>query len=227
MRSTFIASIVLSVTVLFSATKTHAQPQFNCSNGHYYELVVSTTPIDWTSAKDSASNRFFVDSCGRNMRGYLATITSRNEQQFLNSVFGHQRYVWVGGREDISNNEWRWVTGPEGLCNGGLGMLIWRGGPASAGGVACSFENWIPPSESFSGEPNNFGGNEDFLNWNHDANAPGVDGRIGLWNDLPHGDQRVFAYLVEYSATTSCCVCCSCCCHHPTKYCRRIFRRAR
>jgi len=58
------------------------------------------------------------------LRGYLATITSQVENDFIK---GKTKGVgWIGASDAAVEGDWRWVTGPEGLEDGGKGLLFWR-----------------------------------------------------------------------------------------------------
>jgi len=106
-------------------------------NGHRYEVI--NKPMTWTKARDECKER----------GGYLATITSKEEQKFIVDLLskqGKRRNYWLGGYREGKN--WKWVTGED-----------------------FTYTNWIP------GEPS--GGNEDKLllsqshrnQWNDSANT--------------------------------------------------------
>jgi hypothetical protein len=99
-------------------------------NGHYYEAVLDT--IDWVDARTEAERS----------GGYLATITSAAENQFVYSLVTHPAF-WIddgyhgpllGGFQSPGSpepgGEWAWVTGePWGYAN------WWPGQPDNAGGA--------------------------------------------------------------------------------------------
>ena len=130
------------------------------ANGHWYELVVST--ITWEEAKIAA------ESAG----GYLATVTSADEQLFVaglisSNVTGGDHGFMIGGFQPVGSTEavggWKWVT-----------LEAW------------AFTSWA------SGEPNNTGNGEGFLY---------MDGRFSWsWNDYTN-DNNFYVppsgYIVE------------------------------
>lgn len=134
-------------------------------NGHWYEIRAAATWADALAAAD-ASTHLGLD-------GYLVTLTSLAEEQFIYSNVSTATY-WFAGSDTETEGVWKWMAGPE------LGQVFWTGGP---GGAAPSgaYANW------FAGEPNQFGGNEDFAL----ANWSGLS-----WND---GQGEPWAYVVEYS----------------------------
>lgn len=155
--------IKLLTALLFASASvsSFASPVFNASNGHYYELHTFTDNwrLNWSEAEAFAENLTYQGG-----RGYLATITSQEEDNFLWNVLGAQgSYL---GAFDVSSFDsnlgqwqhqaWQWVTGE-----------------------TFSYTNWLP------GEPNNWhdsspltADNEDYLMywWQADANG-------GTWND--------------------------------------------
>ncbi len=216
-KSHFDDDIVIAVWMPDGAQATIARVTYFPENGHYYEFVPASR-IDWKSARDLAEKKVLLDAQGGDRHGYLATITSSQEQTFLEQKFGLLRMVWIGGTDSEEDGQWRWVTGPEGLEENGKGRLIWTGLSAANGGFAPTVEvgqqsdsaqenddkspaipytapielfysNWIPPDGDFLGEPNNLF-DEDFLIWNHDGSAEGVRGRFGLWNDQMNSSPR-------------------------------------
>jgi len=73
---------------------------FRSATGHYYEVVGST--LDWDQAKAAAESREHMG-----MRGYLVTITSQEEQDFINANLDYLA-VWIGGMKTL---DWGWVSG--------------------------------------------------------------------------------------------------------------------
>lgn len=80
-------------------------------NGHWYSLVVSSSPLSWGTAQSACEAR----------GGHLATIRSEAEDIFVFSLAntpsawnGHLG-PWLGGRQILGTGEpvgvWEWVTG--------------------------------------------------------------------------------------------------------------------
>jgi hypothetical protein len=177
-----IAARVMSAALLAAslAGQVSAAPVLNAANGHYYEAIVFGDERDylvWDAARVAAEARVFN---GR--AGYLATVTSQAENDFLVASFASARpargELWVGGSDEPVDGDWRWVVGPE------AGTLFWTGGPA---GAATLFADWA------AGEPNN-------------AFGPAGESRLGWselgWNDLPASGAGSVkpGYIVEFSA---------------------------
>jgi VCBS repeat-containing protein len=115
--------------------------------------------------------------------GYLATVTSADEQQYLYNLMtnsGQNTGGWLGGSDAASEGTWVWGGGAE------AGTVFWNGladGSAPAG----QYVNWAV------GEPNEFWQhlnppvnlNEDYLHmWS-----------TGEWNDIYAS--ALFGYFVE------------------------------
>ena len=67
-------------------------------NGHDY-AVIPLCDLSWTEARD------YCESIG----GHLATITSKEEQQFIMTILHRQTsMLWLGGSK--VNGNWEWVT---------------------------------------------------------------------------------------------------------------------
>jgi VCBS repeat-containing protein len=121
-------------TITFSAAGGHIF--YNPANGRYYEFVsdpYNPSDISWHDAREAAGARSLFG-----LQGYLATITSAEENAFVASKLPGQ--VWLGGSDAAAEAQWRWVTGPEG----------------ANGGTPFAFFIWA------SNEPNNVG-DEDYL----------------------------------------------------------------
>ena len=68
-------------------------------NGHYYKII--ETKMTWTDAKA------YCESIG----GYLATITSQAEQDFISTSLSAEYGLWIGGTDQNTEGAWEWVTG--------------------------------------------------------------------------------------------------------------------
>jgi gliding motility-associated-like protein len=143
---------------------------FFVESGHFYQFFPASG-ISWSAARTEAEEKELFG-----LKGYLTTITTANENQFiLERVSGT---AWIGASDLQQEGDWRWVTGPEAEEDQGRGRRL------SAG-----FTNWDP------GEPNNAGPE-------HYAHMMDWTSPEGQWNDLPDqgGGGQYFptGYIVEY-----------------------------
>lgn len=139
---------------------------YNAENGHYYEAVFES--LDWLQSRAAAEKLTYGGASG-----HLITITSAEEQAFLDEHFDVGP-TWIGASDAGTEGEWRWVVGPE------AGQVFWQGGLQ---GSALAYSNWV---RDFA--PNNNFRSENFGLWEPDF--PG-------WDDVLGSNSRV-AYLVEY-----------------------------
>ena len=154
-------------------------------NGHYYEM--GSNDVDWPDAKTKAENSSYLG-----LKGYLATITSQAENDFIYQKL--QADSWVGGSDNFqmintalgttkfnnqseSDGHWYWVTGPE------AGTNFYNNGTTS------TYSNWA------QGEPNNALGDEDVIELYSSGG--------GKWNDLLHVNplHDVTTSVIEYNGT--------------------------
>ncbi|MFM8933200.1 MAG: beta strand repeat-containing protein, partial [Gemmataceae bacterium] len=141
----------------FTVSSGSIVPYFSHTDGYvrYYEYVNSGS-ITWGAARDAAAARTY-----NGLSGYLATITSQNENDFIQAKVGSD--AWIGGSDDYSTinaipsrsgytqttyanqaaseGRWTWVTGPE------AGSIFSIVSTVQSG----MYANWN------SGEPNNSG----------------------------------------------------------------------
>ncbi len=116
------------------------------ANGHYYDIIDQA--FHWDDAINAAAAHTY-----NGMQGYLVTITSQQENDFLTNTFGDRaREKWAGafrtGDGSDPNAGWHWLTGE-----------TW------------DYTNWAP------GEPNNAGGVENRMSLKGGGNP------LGTWND--------------------------------------------
>ena len=160
---------------------------YNPENGHYYE-VVTGTDISWATAQAGAAGKTFDG-----LQGYLATITSAEENDFILSKLPADG--WIGAsdsHEEINaatgattyaddaaaEGKWYWVTGPE----AGTLFSVGNGTPVTQPG---KYANWN------LNEPNDSTPEEDYGEYYASGGtAP------GRWNDL--NGSSLNAYIVEY-----------------------------
>lgn len=174
----------------------------NNENGHYYEWVPAPS-ITWNNARTQAATKTY-----NGLQGYLVTITSASEMSFVSSKL--QGQGWMGASDLAYEGVWRWVTGPEGLENGGLGRHFSNQSKIDWGncyayqsfGVNGNYANWG------GGEPNDCGANVNQYtptdpnrggeHWAHFFGA-------GLWNDFPNDvGGNIQGYVVEYGGLEGC-----------------------
>jgi len=149
----------LALILGLSPSAVVALPVYFADTGSYYDYIVGT--IWWTQARDAASALTFIDPLGHELEGYLATVTSGAEDDFLTDTFGGDG--WLGGSDQAEEGVWRWMTGPE------AGLVFWdihEDPPTQI------YANWA------AGEPNDHY-NEDYLHKLARDYEP--DG--GRWND--------------------------------------------
>ena len=110
-----------TITIRVTASVNTANVYYNPINGHYYKYVnVNRLAKDAIIAAESDSLY--------GVKGYLATITSAQEQAFIYANINASN-LWVGGTDDrtvinascgttyadqnAAEGKWTWVTGPE------------------------------------------------------------------------------------------------------------------
>ena len=202
------ADLNISGTTYSKGLRLPNLPLYSWATGHFYRFVVRPN-IKWTDARNEAMS----DSMKYNgLRGYLATITSVGENLFIISKI-LKGTGWIGASDTTVNGEWRWVTGPEGLEESGIGLLFWKGTGYQAktdsthyGPVNGAYQNWnkwnLPYSQSLTSsiwEPNDLLGIEFYA---HITFFPSDPADSYKWNDLPNvggtGDYAIAGYIIEY-----------------------------
>ena len=142
---------------------------------HYYDAISSPAGINWYEAWYSAEGH----------GGYLATITSQAENNFIFGLLDSSRYwyrrpgtgklagPWLGGTQGFGSHEpdsgWQWVTSE-----------------------SMNYHNWTP------GQPDNQGGNENAL---HFGESVGV--RVPTWDDANGSDDSIRGFVRELSADST------------------------
>ena len=169
----------LVVLLLLAGAEASAQ-EFYAGTGHFYDFV--RTNVSWTQAEADAAAMSFGGQAG-----YLVTITSAGENQFLVDTFGLglPQSAWIGANDADAEGEWRWETGPE------AGTQFWQGDQTGMTTPPFDYANWG------STEPNDFN-NEDYAVFalgNLIASIP-----QGFWGDanLNGTGATVVGYLVEF-----------------------------
>jgi len=156
-----------NVQISVSTTENPTGYYYNAVNGHFYRPISSTT--FYSTAKSLSSQQTF-----KGQTGYLVTITSQSEQDFIVANVP-QNNIWFALSDVAQEGYWRIDAGPEN------GTLIKTSNGQTAGNIAGQYNNWC------GGEPNNAGGE-------HYAVTKWGGG--GCWNDLPNNYNC--AYIVEF-----------------------------
>jgi hypothetical protein len=140
---------------------------FNPDNGHLYRYVPGN--ITWTNAAIAA-----LTSTYEGEAGYFTTITSAQEQGFVN-LNVNATNIWIGLSDKDTEGTFKWEQGPE------AGDVVRIGATNQPG----QYNDWA------IGEPNNYGNNEDYVCTKYNGGTQ--------WNDFPDdGLNAVNGYLVEY-----------------------------
>lgn len=157
--------------------------------GHFYEYISGS--YSWTAAKADAATRTL-----NGMQGYLATIMSEAENDFIEAKVSAN--AWIGASDEYSQinsvlgagtfanqgaseGRYYWITGPE----AGQLISVGNGTPVVQPGM---YEKWS------SGEPNNVaGGTEHYIHMWGSSN--------GEWNDYPNSQS--IGYVIEYGGSTA------------------------
>jgi hypothetical protein len=147
-------------------------------NGHWYDAVVVPNGVSWADAKTLAENQ----------GGYLATITSAAENDFVFSLISSNTDIWAQGTNGFfygpflggyqfddqaePSGHWQWVTGEP-----------WE------------YTNWT------AGQPDNeWGGTQDRLGFGGSVGSNGLP-QFSTWDDYRIAADNVKGYIVESTAT--------------------------
>ena len=158
------------------------------ANGHYYEWVSYTGTKNWSAFwGDSTTGNGITSTDNSLTGGYLATVTSAEENEFILSSFKtpNESLAFLGGRDSNYNISpvntasaiWYWQTGPE------VGNQFYD---ETASNI--TYSNWA------SGQPDN-------LNIHYLA----MSLKTGTWYDTNNGGYTggpvtVNGYIAEYAA---------------------------
>jgi len=134
--------------------------------GHYYEVF--STPSFFPNANSFAQERLH-----NGLRGYILTVTSSRENNFISNLLTSNgiEKVWMGGRDADNEGEWIWTSVPE------SGSVFYKDNSPQEN----AFVNWR------NGEPNNVDDEDCALLYSLD----------GKWNDGLCMEEKA-ALVIEY-----------------------------
>ena len=172
-------SAAKTTTVTVNATASNVAALELADGTHYYEFVTINNNVTWLQARTLATARTL-----NGLSGYLASVTSQAENDFIGSKVGSAE-AWLGGNDIDTEGTWVWADAPEtdpfwisGTCEQAL-----RGMCSISGVDHYNYWNNIEPNQM---------GDEDGLQI--------LAGGSGQWNDLPT-EANAMPYVVEYSGT--------------------------
>jgi hypothetical protein len=182
---------VNSRSITFS-TDTGATSYKLSATGHYYKFV-SVSGKTWFEAASLASATTYL---GR--KGYLATITSLAENQFVASKCAGDG--WLGATDDGHDKQWYWVTGPEGEVTtyGYSGTKFMTQNPYTIAGTGIgvySVETGFYQNFS-ANEPNDWAENN--IGKANGENYLHMIASSGAWNDYSGNNTGTVGYIVEF-----------------------------
>jgi hypothetical protein len=164
-------SVKTAIKINLEVSSYDANYYYNPTNKHFYKYVASSA-VSYASAKSGASGNTF-----KGKTGYLVTVTSQSEQDFLNNnIVGNN--IWIALTDITTEGTWKIDAGPE------LGTTIKTQNGQTAGNITGQYNNWC------GGEPND-SNNEDYAvtKW----------GGGTCWNDVNGTNSSVAGYIVEIS----------------------------
>lgn len=171
-----------NVYIAVTATENPSGYYYLPSNGHFYK------PVSWPSGNTGTSTSIYSNILSlasnqsfKGQTGYLVTITSQDEQNFVQAnVPGNN--ILIALSDQANEGYWRIDAGPE------VGTIIRN----PSGNVSGKYNNWC------GGEPNNWGSGEDYVvtKW----------GGGNCWNDYgPPASSfpgSISGYVVEFGTWT-------------------------
>jgi len=123
-----LTAVLITMPVLADTAQADSATQYNPITDHYYQLV--ETSQSWDAARKACSD----------LKGYLATITSKLENDWIQThLTKGVENVWLGGTDSAKEGVWEWITGepwnytnwnpgePNDFCCNGEDSLSLRG----------------------------------------------------------------------------------------------------
>lgn len=148
---------------------------YNSTNGHVYKFA--NTNVNFADALTESAGQPQIGG----VAGYLATITSQQESDFIKNLLDYT--AWIASSDGTTEGDWYWMAGPEN------GQQFWQGGPKASGGHAVNnaYNYWN------GGEPNDSGSVEDCGTISYSGSSYN-----GLWNDVSCNES--IGYIAEFGS---------------------------
>ncbi len=169
-------AVKTAVRINLEISSYDASYMYNPTNKHFYKYVASSQ-ISYANAKAGATSNTF-----KGKTGYLVTITSQSEQDFINNNISGSN-IWIAITDAATSTDGTWIldAGPE------IGTIIKTQNGQTAGNIDGQYNNWC------TGEPNGANHSEDYAvaKWNGGT----------CWNDLSASNTGgISGYIIEISA---------------------------
>jgi len=145
--------------------------------GHSYEIY--NIQNYYSASSEFAASRSITANDGQKERGYLLTITSQQENDFIANALkvSNIETAWLGAQDLEEEGVWKWVVGS---AEDKLESPFW----SNVDGTKLEkFANWR------SGEPNN----------SNEEDCAVMMSSDGGWNDA-HCDAQTYAVVVEFGS---------------------------
>jgi hypothetical protein len=169
-------SVVGNVQLSVAATINPIGFFYNGVNGHFYKPLTATA--DRTTYTNARARSLLSTFKGQS--GYLVTITSTSEEEFIR-VNVPATNVWFAATDEVVDGRWVIDAGPE------KGTVMKTANGQLNGNIVGVYNNWC------GGEPNGSNGSENYAvaKWNGAA----------CWNDLSNNWNN--PYVIEYGTWTN------------------------
>ena len=167
--STLSTIAVVNLSVVANAALVE-WPVSKGGNGHFYEPVAVRNTITWFEAYEAA----------KLSGGYLVTITSQQEQDFVEALVDDDAY---------------WDTEADGSYGPWIGGFQLPGSPEPDGGWKWIIDEPLTYTNWGQDQPNNLWGTEHCIHLgSYDFERTTI-----IWNDLTANVTNIRGYIIEYS----------------------------